>query len=194
MQVTVSLYDMYLVAIAWIYVAAMMAAAEATSPNGTVLGAVFTFLLYGVMPLAVVLYVMATPQRRRMRRAREADEAAQAAAGSSATEPPGAANSTGRQSATCAVHAMPVSVVMLASVSCTGASGAASAAVRRTTRAPCTWFRYTGVAPIASASRRWLLRTAAGSSPMPSRMFMLSYGAALKPPRRAVITPPAPPV
>ena len=58
---------MYLVTIAWIYVAAMMAAAEATNPNGTVLGAVFTFLLYGVMPLAVVLYVMATPQRRRMR-------------------------------------------------------------------------------------------------------------------------------
>jgi len=76
-QATISLYDMYLVAIAWIYVAAMMAAAEAANPNGTVVGAVFTFLLYGVMPLAIVLYVMATPQRRRMRRAREQAESAQ---------------------------------------------------------------------------------------------------------------------
>jgi hypothetical protein len=71
---------MYLVAIAWIYVAAMMAAAEAASPNGTVVGAVFTFLLYGVMPLAIVLYLMATPQRRRMRRAKEESEAARESA------------------------------------------------------------------------------------------------------------------
>ena len=63
---------MYLVTIAWVYVALMMAAAEGTSPHGTVVGAVLTFLLYGVAPLAIVLYVMATPQRRRMRRAREA--------------------------------------------------------------------------------------------------------------------------
>jgi uncharacterized protein (DUF2062 family) len=68
---------MYLVTIAWVYVALMMAAAEATSPNGTVVGALFTFLLYGVLPLGIVLYVMATPQRRRMRRAREAAASAQ---------------------------------------------------------------------------------------------------------------------
>ena len=66
---------MYLVAIAWIYVVLMMAVAEATSSNGTVLGAVFTFLLYGALPLSIVLYVMGTPQRRRTRRAREAAEA-----------------------------------------------------------------------------------------------------------------------
>jgi len=69
---------MYLVAIAWIYVVLMMAVAEATSSNGTVLGAVFTFLLYGALPLSIVIYVMATPQRRRRRRAREAEEAAAA--------------------------------------------------------------------------------------------------------------------
>jgi hypothetical protein len=74
---------MYLVALAWIYVTLMMAAAEATSSNGTVLGAVLTFLLYGPMPLAIVLYVMGTPGRRRTRRAREAMEDA-AAAGSEA--------------------------------------------------------------------------------------------------------------
>jgi hypothetical protein len=72
---------MYLVAIAWIYVALMMAVAEATSINGTVVGAVFSFGLYGVMPLAIVIYVMATPQRRRMQRAKaHAEEAAAAAA------------------------------------------------------------------------------------------------------------------
>jgi len=69
---------MYLIALAWIYVALMMAVAEATSLNGTVVGAVFTFLLYGVMPLAIVMYVMATPQRRRMQRAREAEAASAA--------------------------------------------------------------------------------------------------------------------
>lgn len=65
---------MYLVAIAWSYVVLMMAVAEATSPHGTVLGAIGTFVLYGVIPLAVVLYLMATPARRRMQRAREAAE------------------------------------------------------------------------------------------------------------------------
>jgi uncharacterized membrane protein len=63
---------MYLVAIAWMYVVLMMTVAEATAPNGTVLGAVFTFLLYGVLPLSIVLYLMATPTRRRARRAAEA--------------------------------------------------------------------------------------------------------------------------
>jgi hypothetical protein len=79
LQITFSLYGMYLVAIAWIYVVTMMAVAEATSPNGTVLGAVFTFLLYGALPLSIVLYVMATPQRRRTRRAREDAQAVAAA-------------------------------------------------------------------------------------------------------------------
>jgi hypothetical protein len=58
---------MHLVAAAWIYVVLMMALVEAMSPNGTVLGAFFTFLLYGVLPLSIVLYLMATPMRRRAR-------------------------------------------------------------------------------------------------------------------------------
>ncbi len=62
---------MLIVAIAWIYVVLMMAVAEAMSSQGSILGAVFTFLLYGVLPLSVVLYVMATPARRRRRRAAE---------------------------------------------------------------------------------------------------------------------------
>ena len=52
---------MYLVAIAWIYVVLMMAVAEALSSQGTVLGAVITFVLYGVLPLSVVLYIMGAP-------------------------------------------------------------------------------------------------------------------------------------
>lgn len=62
---------MYLVAIAWMYVVLMMAAAEATGPNGTVLGAVVTLLLYGLLPVGLLLYLMGTPLRLRARRARE---------------------------------------------------------------------------------------------------------------------------
>lgn len=65
---------MYLVAIAWLYVALMMSLAEATHADGTVLGAVITFVLYGVAPVTLVLYLLATPQRRKAIRAREAAE------------------------------------------------------------------------------------------------------------------------
>jgi membrane protein implicated in regulation of membrane protease activity len=65
---------MYLVLIAWIYVAFMMAIAEATSPVGTLLGAAFTFLLYGLLPMSVVGYIMGTPSRRRALKAKEAAE------------------------------------------------------------------------------------------------------------------------
>lgn len=58
---------MYLVAIAWMYVAVMMAIAEATHSQGTVLGAIITLVLYGVLPLTLVLYLMGTPMRRRKR-------------------------------------------------------------------------------------------------------------------------------
>lgn len=67
---------MYLVAIAWIYVVLMMAVAEAMSTQGTLLGAFFTLLLYGVLPLAVLLYILGTPHRRRARRMAEASAAA----------------------------------------------------------------------------------------------------------------------
>lgn len=66
---------MYLVAIAWMYVVLMMAVAEATAPQGTLLGALVTFVLYGALPLSIVMYLLATPMRRRARRAAEAEEA-----------------------------------------------------------------------------------------------------------------------
>lgn len=58
---------MYLVAIAWLYVALMMALAEAVHPAGGWLGALFTFVLYGLAPVSLVMYLMATPLRRRAR-------------------------------------------------------------------------------------------------------------------------------
>ena len=73
---------MYIVPLAWIYVALMMAVAEANHSNGTVLGAVVTFVLYGLLPVSVVVYIMGAPTRRRTVKAREAaqQEAARAAA------------------------------------------------------------------------------------------------------------------
>jgi hypothetical protein len=68
---------MHLVVIAWLYVALMMAVAEATSPIGTVFGAILTFVLYGVAPVSLVVYIMATPARKRAIKAREAAELAQ---------------------------------------------------------------------------------------------------------------------
>ena len=65
---------MYLVAIAWMYVALMMAIAEATHANGSLLGAIITFMLYGVGPLALVMYLMGTPHRRRARQLKEQQE------------------------------------------------------------------------------------------------------------------------
>jgi hypothetical protein len=62
---------MYLVLIAWLYVALMMAVAEATSPVGSLLGALFTFLLYGLLPMGVIGYIMGSPARRRARQAKE---------------------------------------------------------------------------------------------------------------------------
>ncbi|MDB5878989.1 MAG: hypothetical protein JWQ41_2403, partial [Variovorax sp.] len=70
-------------------VALMMAVAEATNTTGTVLGAVFTFVLYGVAPVALVVYLISTPARRRKLREREmaAQEAARSAARSATAAP-----------------------------------------------------------------------------------------------------------
>lgn len=63
---------MHLIAFTWAFIALLMAAAEAVSPQGSLLGAVITLLLYGVVPLVIVLYVLATPMRRQARRRRQA--------------------------------------------------------------------------------------------------------------------------
>lgn len=71
---------MWIVAIAWMYVALMMAMAEATASNGTILGAIVTFIFYGVLPASLVMYLLSTPARRRARLAAEAQADAQARA------------------------------------------------------------------------------------------------------------------
>jgi membrane protein implicated in regulation of membrane protease activity len=72
-----------LVAVGWIYVVLLMAVVEGLSPQGTWLGAFFTLLLYGVLPLSIVLYILGRPARRR------------AAAARSATQPDGGGEPTG---------------------------------------------------------------------------------------------------
>ena len=88
---------MYIVPIAWLYVTLMMAAAEASSPNGTLLGALITLLLYGLLPIGIVVYIMGTPARKRAIRARETAELEAARAAS------GRAPDAGRHAATDAV-------------------------------------------------------------------------------------------
>ena len=65
---------MLIVAVGWGYVVLMMVLAEALGPGGSVLGAIVTLLLYGVLPLAIVLYVGGTRRRSRARRAAEVAE------------------------------------------------------------------------------------------------------------------------
>ena len=63
---------MHIVPIAWMFVVILMSLAEATSTQGTLLGAFFTFLLYGLLPLSIVMYLLGTPGRRRARQRAEA--------------------------------------------------------------------------------------------------------------------------
>nr|WP_295077739.1 hypothetical protein [uncultured Roseateles sp.] len=73
---------MYLIAIAWGYVAVMMALAEATSSQGSILGALITLLLYGVLPITIVLYILGAPGRKAARKKQAMAEAELAAQGS----------------------------------------------------------------------------------------------------------------
>lgn len=77
---------MWIVAIAWMFVVLLMTVAEAVSPIGSVLGAIVTFFLYGVGPLALVMYLLGTPMRRRARQAADA-ASDQALASSPAVDP-----------------------------------------------------------------------------------------------------------
>ncbi|RYF75416.1 MAG: hypothetical protein EOO22_04820 [Comamonadaceae bacterium] len=82
----------HLIVIGWLYVVVMMSVAEATASNGTVLGAVFTFLLYGIAPVALVVYLLGAPGRRKSLRERElaAQEAARQAAAATVSGTPDA--------------------------------------------------------------------------------------------------------
>lgn len=51
---------MYIIAIAWIYVTLLMALTEAN-----ITAAVLTFVFYGLLPCALLIWIIGTPQRRR---------------------------------------------------------------------------------------------------------------------------------
>jgi len=61
-----------IVLVGWAYVVLMMAGAEAFGPGGSVLGAIVTLLLWGVLPLTIVMYVGGTRGRARLRAQRAA--------------------------------------------------------------------------------------------------------------------------
>ncbi|EJE49990.1 hypothetical protein PMI14_05560 [Acidovorax sp. CF316] len=67
---------MYLIVIAWLYVTLMMAVAEATNTTGTLLGAIVTFVLYGLLPMGILVYILGTPSRKRALKQREQAEQA----------------------------------------------------------------------------------------------------------------------
>ena len=91
---------MYLIPIAWLYVAIMMALAEATNPQGTLLGAFFTLLLYGLLPLGILMYVLGGPARKRAKKESEAQAQAQAQAQTHAHSPSAAQPNEGAEAAT----------------------------------------------------------------------------------------------
>jgi len=56
-----------LVAIGWLYVTLLMSLAQPT-----ILAGIATLLFYGLLPVAILLYIFTAPARRRRRREREA--------------------------------------------------------------------------------------------------------------------------
>lgn len=88
---------MYLIVIAWMYVVLMMSVAEATNTTGTLLGAIVTFVLYGLLPMGIVAYIFGTPARKRKIKAQEQAELAawQAQQAAAQTAASTSADSTG---------------------------------------------------------------------------------------------------
>lgn len=57
---------MYIIAIGWLYVVVMMSITETSFIAG-----LMTFLFYGLVPLAIFLWLFGTPQRRRSMTAKQ---------------------------------------------------------------------------------------------------------------------------
>ena len=81
---------MYLVVIAWLYVVVLMSVAEATNTTGTVLGALMTFVLYGALPVTLVVYLMGAPARNKAAKKRNAAERDAAILQAQEAQPPAA--------------------------------------------------------------------------------------------------------
>ena len=116
---------MYVVAIGWMYVVVMAAVAEGMSPQGTLLGALMTFIGWGLLPCALVLYILGTPARKRRLRdleARQAQaaqtaQAAREAAAQPANPAPAASNVPRDADAHVATVPAPAPISAIASVS-----------------------------------------------------------------------------
>lgn len=121
---------MYLILIAWFYVTLMMAIAEASSPAGSVLGGLITFVLYGLLPMAIVGYILATPERKRRLKARR--EAEQQAWNAAQAQPPSTATDA---SGTAADHAATPAIAGPETAS-TAPAGAATATETAPSTAP----------------------------------------------------------
>jgi len=57
---------MYIVAAGWIYVVLMISITEPSVTAG-----IMTLLMYGVLPLTIILYVMRAPHRSRQKKQRQ---------------------------------------------------------------------------------------------------------------------------
>ena len=75
---------MHIIAIGWLWVAFMMAITQKS-----ILAGLSTFVFYGLLPCALLLYLLTAPARRRRRAQREAgDSAGPKGESSNAAEPP----------------------------------------------------------------------------------------------------------
>lgn len=70
---------MYIIAVAWLYVALMAAVSDTT-----VLGGMLTFVFYGLLPLSLFLWLFGTPARHR--RARRIEDEIRAQDGDNSTK------------------------------------------------------------------------------------------------------------
>ena len=76
---------MFIVAIGWIYVVLMMSITETTAVAG-----VMTFILYGLLPVALLLYISGGGKRKRRRTAEQQRQAAEKVEEPPSQEPPAA--------------------------------------------------------------------------------------------------------
>lgn len=74
---------LHIIAIGWLWVALMMSITQPSIVSG-----VSTFIFYGLLPCALLLYLLATPARRRRQARRTAELANQAQGQTEPLQPP----------------------------------------------------------------------------------------------------------
>lgn len=63
---------MYIIAIGWLFVTVLMAAAEAMSTS--IVAGLLTLVFYGLLPVGLILYLLGTPERRRRQKRAELNQ------------------------------------------------------------------------------------------------------------------------